>query len=59
MVIAEQILEKYYKMKSLGIDEDFYDLGHFGKMKIFINKKPDIVLFSITIDNDIVYFGAN
>jgi len=59
MVIAEQILEKYYKMKSLGIDEDFYDLEHFGEIKIFINKKPKIVLFSINIDNDIVYFGTN
>jgi len=51
---------KYQEMKGFGIIEDFLDEKAFGELKIFINKKPKILLFSCKLDDsEIVYVGSN
>ena len=60
MKINEELIKaKYQEMKRLGISEDFLNEEAFGELKIFINKKPELLLFSFTIDkSENVYIGS-
>ena len=53
------IEEKYQEIKSLGEDEGFLNEESFGKIKLFINKKPSHLLFSTKKQDDILYVGTN
>lgn len=56
----ELVLVKYQEMKLIGITEDFLNKEAFGDLKIFINKKPGMVLFSFQIDDlEKLYIGAD
>jgi hypothetical protein len=57
MINTGLIEEKYKEMKERGIAEDFLDTA-FGQLKIFINHKPEITMFSIQIGVDWVYVGS-
>ena len=60
MKINEELIKaKYQEMKRLGISEDFLNEEAFGELKIFINKKPEFLLFSFTIDkSENLYIGS-
>lgn len=60
MKINEELIKaKYQEMKRLGISEDFLNEDAFGELKIFINKKPEFLLFSINIDkSENLYIGS-
>jgi hypothetical protein len=59
MVINEKIISKYQQMKAAGLDADYLDLSCFGRLQIFINKKPAVVLFQLEIEGDRVYVGSD
>ena len=50
--------KKYEKMKKKNILEDNIELEIFGKLKIFINKKPEFILYSTTNNSDEIYIGS-
>ena len=59
MLIHEELIKgKYLNLKNRGETEGFLDEKHFGEIKLFINKKPESVLFPFKIDDDIVYIGS-
>ena len=60
----EMIFEKYHEMKSSNITEDFINNSILGKIKIFINSKPEYCLLSFKfstsyLEGDDVYIGSN
>ena len=59
MINEEIVKKKYQEMKDLNNVEDFLDEKSFGEIKIYINIKPKMVLFSLPIDPDVVYVGSN
>ena len=55
----EKMVEKRYKeMKEKNISVGIL-AENFGKLKVFINEKPESFLFSTTIDSDEVYVGGS
>lgn len=59
MFINTKLIEEIYtQMKKDGKTEGFLDQESFGNIKIFINKKPKEILFSIKIDGDIIHIGT-
>lgn len=54
----ELFKKKYQEMKKQEIDEDFLDEA-LGKIKIFINKKPEKILFNFITEADEIYIGTN
>lgn len=59
MINKELIEEKYRKMKRQAITEDFLDFEAFGELKVFLNHEPELILFSVEIDVDIIYVGGD
>jgi len=57
MINTALIEEKYKEMNERGIDEDFLDPA-FGQLKIFINHKPEVAMFSVQLEVDRVYIGS-
>lgn len=56
--MEEIMRKKYYEMKTNDINEDYLREDVFGRLMVFINKKPKYSLFSIKIDSDELYFGS-
>ena len=54
----KKVEKKYEEMINSHIDEDYLDEDIFGKIKVFINKKPKHFLFSTTVKLDKVYVGS-
>ena len=60
MNLNEKLIEeKYQVIKSLGKNEGFLNEESFGKIKLFINKKPLHLLFEMKKQDDILYVGTN
>ena len=58
MVNEELVIGKYLELKEKGETEGFLDEKHFGAIKLFINKKPDLFIYTGQIDEDIIFIGA-
>ena len=57
-IFEEMIYVKYHEMKSSDITEDFISNTILGKIKIFINTKPEYCLLSLKFEDDNIYIGS-